>query len=79
LWEKIYSRTPLTKEKLLKPDAKGRISLGKMAEEVSSFKAIYENEEALKSVRKGLMESARGQLKDRGSFSKYIKEKQENT
>lgn len=63
----------------MKPDAKGRISLGKMAEEVSSFKAIYENEEALKSVRKGLMESARGQLKDRGSFSKYIKEKQENT
>lgn len=87
-----------TNEKLLKPDTKGRVNLGKMAEGVSSFKAIYdqhthkiilepyaevpyhekwlfENEEALKSVRKGLMESSKGQLKDIGSFSKYTKEK----
>ncbi len=86
-----------TKEKLLRPDAKGRISLGEMAEGVSSFRAIYdkdthkiilepyaeipfhekwlfENEEALRRVKKGLHESSKGQLKDRGSFSQYIKE-----
>ena len=85
-------------EKFLRPDAKGRVTLGEMADGVSSFKATYdkgthkiilepyaeipfsekwlfENEEALKRVRKGLKESSKGQLKDKGSFSKYIKEK----
>lgn len=87
-----------TKVTLLRPDAKGRITLGKMAEGVSSFRArydkathritlepyaeipfqekwLFENEKALKSVRKGLTESSKGQVKDLGSFSKYIKEK----
>lgn len=91
-------RTSHAKETLLRPDAKGRITLGKMAEGVSSFRATYdkgthiimlepyaeipfqekwlfENKEALKSVRKGLLESSKGQIKDLGSFSKYIKEK----
>ncbi|MBS0271978.1 MAG: hypothetical protein JSR85_04960 [Proteobacteria bacterium] len=91
-------RASQTTEKLLRPDSKGRISLGKMAEGVSGFRAIYnkgshqiilepyaeiplqekwlfENEEALKRVKKGLLESSKGQLNDRGSFAKYIKEK----
>jgi hypothetical protein len=91
-------RVSHAEEKLLRPDSKGRVNLGKMAEGVSSFKAIYdkgthkitlepyaeiplqekwlfENEEALKRVKKGLLESSKGHLKDRGSFSQYIKEK----
>jgi hypothetical protein len=36
-------------------------------------KWLFENAEALKSVKKGLLQSSRGQVKDIGSFSKYIK------
>lgn len=76
-----------TSARVLRPDSKGRVSLGKMAEGVSSFRATYdkdshkiilepygeiplqekwlfENEVALKSVKKGLLESSKGQLED---------------
>jgi hypothetical protein len=47
-------------------------------EELLIEKWLFENEEALKSVRKGLLESAKGHIRDLGSFSKYIKEKQKS-
>ncbi len=83
------------KKIILRPDSKGRITLGKMAYGISSFKVtqekntdkiilepyveipfhekwLFENKEALSRVKTGLKESSKNQLKDRGSFAKYI-------
>lgn len=83
------------KELVLRPDAKGRICLGKMASGVSSFKAIFdeksqtitlepymevplrerwlfENEEALSLVMRGIEDSKKGRLVDAGSFAQYL-------
>ena len=35
---------------------------------------LFENKEALASVRQGLLESAAGAAKKRGSFAKYVKD-----
>jgi hypothetical protein len=35
---------------------------------------LYENAEALASVKQGLRESAEGKIIDRGSFAKYAEE-----
>lgn len=80
----------------LRPDAKGRITLGKIAEGVSSFRVseqpggayllepmveipareswLLKNKTALASVRKGLSQSAKGELRSRGSFTKFTEE-----
>jgi hypothetical protein len=79
----------------LRPDSKGRITLGKLAEGVSSYRArrqadgkivlepfveipaderwLYENREALESVRRGLTDSKAGRIVSRGSFAKFGK------
>lgn len=79
----------------VRPDLKGRIFLGKVAEGVSSYtvtedhgrlilepnvempareKWLWENEIALKQVKQGLQDSAKGKVKARGSFAKYVDE-----
>ena len=77
----------------LRPDAKGRITLGKLADGVSSYRArrqpdgkivlepfveipaeerwLWENKEALESVRKGIEDARAGRLVSLGSFKKY--------
>jgi hypothetical protein len=79
----------------LRPDAKGRITLGKLAEGVSSYRArrkadgtivlepfveipadeqwLWDNKEALASVRRGLADSKAGRTVSLGSFKKYLK------
>ncbi len=79
--------------KVLRPDSKGRITLGVLAEGVSGFsitrdkqhriilepyveipareKWLFENEKALRDVREGLQDSAKGKLRDKGSFSRF--------
>ena len=78
----------------VRPDAKGRIPLGRLAQGVSSFKIsldkedriilepqveipanekwLFENKTALKQVKSGLIDSAAGKVKSRGSFSQYL-------
>lgn len=78
----------------LRPDSKGRITLGKLAEGVSSYRArrqrdgkivlepfveipaeekwLWENPEALDSVRAGIADAKAGRL-TRMSFKKYLK------
>ena len=78
----------------VRPDAKGRITLGQLAEGVSSYivrteedgkitleplaeipareRWLYEDEEALGSVRAGLEDAKAGRL-TRLSFKKYLK------
>ena len=78
----------------LRPDSKGRITLGKLAEGVSSYRArrqkdgrivlepfveipaderwLYENKEALDSVKAGLTDAKAGRV-TRMSFKKYLK------
>ena len=78
----------------LRPDAKGRITLGKLAEGVSSYRArrqkdgkivlepfmeipaeerwLWENKEALASVKRGIADAKAGRL-TRMSFKKYLK------
>ncbi len=82
--------------KTVRPDAKGRILLGHLADGISSFavkkdkynriilvpyveisaqeKWLFNNKIALNQVKKGLEDSAAGQVKSRGSFSHYAKE-----
>lgn len=82
------------KDKIVRPDAKGRITLGRVAEGVSSYiitvdnhnriilepqveipaseKWLFENAVALKKVKQGLIESAAGKVKNKGSFAKYV-------
>jgi hypothetical protein len=79
----------------LRPDAKGRITLGKLAEGVSSYRArrqkdgkivlepfveipaeerwLWENKEALASVKQGKADAKAGRLVSLGSFKKYLK------
>jgi hypothetical protein len=79
----------------LRPDSKGRITLGKLAEGVSSYRArrqkdgrivlepfveipaderwLYENKEALDSVKAGLTDAKAGRV-TRMSFKKYLKQ-----
>lgn len=84
-------------EKLLRPDAKGRVSLGKYAKGVSSYRVsvdaptgeitlkpyteiqlyekwLFENKEALASVRRGMEQSSKGEIVYLGSFQKYLEE-----
>ena len=78
----------------VRPDSKGRITLGSLAKGVSSFRIeqqpdgklllephkeipareawLFENPDALASVRKGLDDVAAGRVKKRGSFSSYV-------
>jgi len=78
-----------------RPDSKGRITLGKLAEGVSSYRArrqkdgrivlepfvevpaderwLYENKEALDSVKAGLTDAKAGRV-TRMSFKKYLKQ-----
>ena len=80
----------------VRPDSKGRITLGKWAKDVSSYLVhpgengklvlepffevpaqeawLFENKEALASVKRGLKESAEGGLRLRGSFKKFLKD-----
>jgi hypothetical protein len=80
--------------KTVRPDSKGRITLGNLASGASSFKAyqdkkgriilepmievpaieawLWKNPVAIKSVQKGLKDSAEGKLVDRGSFAQYV-------
>jgi hypothetical protein len=83
----------------LRPDTKGRITLGKLSKGVSSFRVseqpdgayllepmveipayenwLYQNKQALASVRKGLSQAAKGEINPRGSFAKFIDEKED--
>ena len=83
-------------EKILRPDSKGRICLGKLAEGVSSFhmtideehrivlvpyseipmreRWLFENPEALESVRRGLDDARAGRLSAGGSFARFADE-----
>lgn len=77
----------------VRPDSKGRITLGKVAEGVSSYtvirekdriilepnieipakeKWLFDNKNALKQVKKGLEDSAAGNVKSLGDFAKYV-------
>ncbi len=79
----------------LRPDSKGRITLGKLAEGVSSYRArrlpdgkivlepfveipaeerwLWEDKEALASVRRGIEDAKAGRLVSLGSFAKYAR------
>ncbi len=83
-------------EKVLRPDSKGRICLGRLAEGVSSFhltvdeerrivlvpyseiptreKWLFENPEALASVKRGLHNSEAGHISSRGTFAQFAAE-----
>lgn len=80
----------------VRPDSKGRVTLSKLAEGISSFnvskdgqgrlllepmveipapeKWLFENQEALASVRRGLADAKVRRVKSLGSFAKYAKE-----
>jgi hypothetical protein len=83
--------------KMVRPDSKGRITLGHLAEGVSGFliikskksnrlilepyaeipareKWLFDNKRALESVKKGIRQSAAGQISKIGDFTKYIDE-----
>lgn len=77
----------------VRPDSKGRIALGKLAQGVSSFRVqrkddgriilepyaeiparekwLFENEAALKSLKTGLVQAAKGKTRTLGSFAQY--------
>lgn len=79
----------------VRPDSKGRITLGKLADGVSSYRVrrqadgkivlepfveipaeerwLWENKEALESVKKGIEDARAGRLVSLGSFKKYLK------
>lgn len=82
--------------KTLRPDSKGRITLGNLASGASCFKAykdkkgrivlepqvevpaieawLWKNPVAMRTVQKGLKDSAEGKLIERGSFAQYVAE-----
>ncbi|WP_208647393.1 hypothetical protein [Corallococcus interemptor] len=81
---------------IVRPDSKGRVTLGALAAGVSSYTIeeskdgtlilhphveipakeawIFKNRKALGSVKKGLEQSARGEVKELGSFAAYADE-----
>ncbi len=83
----------------VRPDAKGRVTLSKLANGVSSYnvsqdahgrlllepmveipareKWLFDNPEALESVRRGIADAKSGRVKSLGSFAKYIDEDEE--
>ncbi|MEK6579810.1 MAG: hypothetical protein AABZ55_11335 [Bdellovibrionota bacterium] len=83
----------------IRPDSKGRVTLGKLAAGISSFmvseqpgggyllepmveipareKWLLGNKTALASVKRGITQSAKGEVKSRGSFAKFVNEKDE--
>lgn len=87
------------KVKKVRPDSKGRITLGKCAAGVSGYAMkeradgsilleplmevpareawLYNNKEALASVKRGLKQSAEGKTKSLGSFAKYLEDDDE--
>ena len=80
--------------KVLRPDSKGRISLGKLAQGVSSFRVsvddrgrivlepyvevpasekwLFDNPEAVESLRRGLADAKNGRVSEIGSFAHYV-------
>ena len=80
----------------VRPDSKGRVGLGKLAEGISSFRVseqpggayllepmveisaqevwLFQNPSALSSVKRGLAQSAKGEIRSRGSFAKFSKD-----
>ena len=91
------SRSSALKKSIqVRPDSKGRITLGKFAVGVSSFliseqpdggfllepmveipareKWLIQNKQALESVKRGISQSASGNVKSRGSFAKFADE-----
>ena len=84
----------------VRPDSKGRVTLSKLTEGVSSFnvskdaegrillepmveipareKWLFDNPEALASVRRGLADAKAGRVVSRPSFAKYAKEDDED-
>lgn len=83
---------------IVRPDAKGRITLGKLAKGVSSFavteredhsivlepyaevpareKWLFENPEALASVKQGLKDAAEGKISKKGNFKRHLKDQE---
>ncbi len=83
----------MLEEKVVRPDAKGRICLGPLAKGVSSFrlsvdeehrivlvpyseipareKWLFDNPDALASVKRGLSDSAAGRVTAQGSFAQF--------
>ncbi|MBI4925283.1 MAG: hypothetical protein HY843_05095 [Bdellovibrio sp.] len=83
----------------VRSDAKGRITLGKLADGISSFmvfpqpggsfllepmveipareKWLFENKGAIESVKRGLTQSAKGKVRSRRLFAKFVNEKDE--
>lgn len=84
-------------DKILRPDAKGRICLGTLSRGISGYKAIidestmeitlkpytempfsekwlFDNKEALESVKRGLRDSSQSKTTYQGSFAKYAEE-----
>lgn len=81
----------------IRPDAKGRITLGALARGISSFQAsvdasgriilepfaeiparekwLFENKDAAHAVRQGLLQSAQGRTRSRGSFARFANAK----
>jgi predicted transcriptional regulator len=95
------SRSSSAKKSIqVRPDSKGRITLGEFAKGVSSFilqqdadgslhlepqveipareKWLYENPEALASIRRGLADAKAGRVVKRQSYAKYAKEDDED-
>ncbi len=84
----------------VRPDSKGRVTLSKLADGISSFnvskdsegrlllepmveipareKWLFENQEALASLRRGLADAKVGRVTSLGSFAKYAKEDDKN-
>lgn len=84
----------------VRPDSKGRVTLSRLADGVSSYnvlqdgdgrlllepmveipareKWIFDHPEALKSVRRGLVDAKVGKIKSLGSFAKYLEEDNED-
>ena len=81
--------------KILRPDSKGRVCLGKFTSGISGYKAVineetkeitlkpyteiplsenwlYQNKSAFNSVTKGMEDSERGRVVDKGTFTSYI-------
>ena len=84
---------------IVRPDSKGRITLGKLAKDISSYRVfedahhrvilepymevpawerwLLDNKVAQNQVKSGIKDSARGEVKNLGSFAKYAKDDQE--